>query len=101
MVVMTTSTGIHVELPSGSHLLKQPDIAYEPDESKYKARTACRLAKDPDLPKTILPNRFPRKVEGKIVWEGTDWSSEDQWVYQLSPAEVQEIGKALAHFKSK
>lgn len=76
----------------------QPDISYHPDELKYKQRTARRLA-DPNLPLTSLPSNFPRKVEGPIVWEGKDWTSEDQWVFHLTPTHLQEIDDALAHFK--
>ncbi|KAJ8488392.1 hypothetical protein ONZ45_g13972 [Pleurotus djamor] len=80
-------------------LAQQPDIDYHPDEAKYKARTARRLAENPDLPKQPLPAGYPAKVEGPIVWEGKDWTSEAQWVYQLSPSQLEEIDSALRHFK--
>ncbi|KAJ3815406.1 hypothetical protein EV368DRAFT_30549 [Lentinula lateritia] len=80
--------------------LVQPDISYHPDEVKYKQRTARRLTENPNLPKSQLPSGFPSKVEGPIVWEGKDWISEDQWVFHLSPAQLQEIDDALAHFKA-
>lgn len=79
---------------------QQPDISYHPDEAKYRARTAQRLSQDPTLPQAALPDGFPSKVEGPIVWEGKDWNNEDQWVYKLSPADLQEIDDALAHFRS-
>ena len=79
--------------------LGQPDISYHPDESKFKERTARRLAEDPSLPNTPLPSRYPKKVTGPIVWEGKDWTKEDQWVYHLSPEELQEINAGLVHFK--
>ncbi|KAL0947545.1 hypothetical protein HGRIS_013641 [Hohenbuehelia grisea] len=78
---------------------RQPDIEYHPDEEKYHARTARRLAENPSLPLVPLPEGFPAKVEGPNVWEGKDWTSEDQWVYKLSDAELVEIDAALAHFK--
>lgn len=78
----------------------QPDIQYHPDLVKYKERTARRLAQNPDLLKATLPPGFPAKVEGPIVWEGKDWTSEDQWVYKLSNDELQEIDDALKHFES-
>lgn len=78
---------------------KQPDIEYHPDEAKFRARTARLLAENPNLPQTPLRAGFPLKVEGPIVWEGKDWTSEDQWVYKLSAVELQEINEALAHFK--
>ncbi|KAF8586906.1 taurine catabolism dioxygenase TauD [Ramaria rubella] len=85
---------------SGRNDLKQPDIGYHPDETNYKARTARRLAEEPDLHRASLPFGFPSKVEGKIVWEGKDWTREEQWVYQLTPIELDEIANALVHFKS-
>ncbi|KAF5379909.1 hypothetical protein D9757_007223 [Collybiopsis confluens] len=77
-----------------------PDISYHPDETKYKRRTARRLAENPDLPNTALPPGYPSKIEGPIVWEGKDWTSEDQWVFHLSSEQLQEIDGALAHFKT-
>ncbi|KAF9501195.1 Clavaminate synthase-like protein [Pleurotus eryngii] len=77
----------------------QPDIDYHPDEAKYHARTACQLAANPDRVRQPLPEGFPAKVEGPIVWEGKDWKGEHQWVYRLSASELQEIDGALAHFK--
>ena len=79
----------------------QPDIEYHPDETKFRARTARRLAEDPSLPSTALPTGYPQKVKGPIVWEGKDWQSEDQWVYNLTPSELQEIDDALVHFKGR
>ncbi|KAJ3797746.1 hypothetical protein GGU11DRAFT_756479 [Lentinula aff. detonsa] len=77
----------------------QPDICYHPDEAKYKQRTARRLAENPSLLKSRLPSGFPSKVEGPIVWEGKDWTSQDQWVFHLTPAQLQEIDDGLAYFK--
>ncbi|KAF7777585.1 hypothetical protein Agabi119p4_3657 [Agaricus bisporus var. burnettii] len=80
-------------------IASQPDIQYHPDLAKYKERTARRLHQDPDLVKTSLPPGFPEKVEGPVVWEGKDWTSEDQWVYRLSNDELQEINDALKYFE--
>ncbi|KDQ08466.1 hypothetical protein BOTBODRAFT_165901 [Botryobasidium botryosum FD-172 SS1] len=79
--------------------LEQPDISYHPDEKKFKERTARRLAEDPSLPQAPLPAGFPAKVGGPIVWEGKEWRDEKQWVYQLNPTELEEIDRALSHFK--
>jgi hypothetical protein len=80
---------------------KQPDISYHPDHTKYLQRTARRLAENPNLPKTPLPEGFPERVDGPIVWEGKDWKDEDQWVYHLSQAELKEINDALTHFNGE
>ncbi len=80
---------------------KQPDIAYHPDEAKWKARTAHRLAENPTLPSQPLPEGFPAQVQGPIVWEGKDFTREEQWVVKLTEEQIQEIDEALQHFKSK
>ncbi|KAJ7043024.1 hypothetical protein C8F04DRAFT_1286894 [Mycena alexandri] len=79
---------------------KQPDISYHPDEAKFRARTARRLAEDPTLPQRPLPEGFPPSVDGPGVWEGKDWTDESQWVYNLSDEQLQEIDRGLAHFES-
>ncbi|TFK27344.1 Clavaminate synthase-like protein [Coprinopsis marcescibilis] len=92
-------SSVHL-IPASPSPAKQPDIAYQPDEAKYRAREARRLAEDPSLPKVPLPEGFPRQVEGPIVWKGSDWTNEDQWVYRLSPEELAEIQTGLDHFKN-
>ncbi|KAJ6500652.1 hypothetical protein C8R45DRAFT_820180 [Mycena sanguinolenta] len=78
----------------------QPDILYHPDEAKFRARTARRLAEDPTLPQRPLPAGFPPSVDGPIVWEGKDWTDESQWVFNLTDEHLAEIDSALAHFES-
>lgn len=79
----------------------QPDISYHPDETKWRARTARRLAENPALPSQPLPEGFPAKLEGPIVWKGSDFTSEDQWVVRLTDVHLQEIDDGLRHFKSE
>jgi len=71
--------------------MKQSDIEYHPDEAKYCARTARRLAENPSLANVALPKGFQPKVEGPIIWEGKDWTREDQWLYNLNTEELDEI----------
>ncbi|KAG2022353.1 taurine catabolism dioxygenase TauD [Coprinopsis cinerea AmutBmut pab1-1] len=78
----------------------QPDIAYHPDRAKWEARTARRLAEDPSLPSTPLPQGFPSKLRSPLAWEGKDWTDESQWVYQLSEAELKELDDAVQSFKA-
>lgn len=79
----------------------QPDIAYHPDEAKWRARTARRLTEDPTLPKQPLPKGFPERVDGPIVWEGKDFIHEDQWIVNLTENQLHEIDGALRHFQSR
>jgi hypothetical protein len=74
------------------------DIEYHPDRVKWQARTARRLAADPSLATTALPEGFPKTLNSPLVWEGTDWKDEKQWVYELSAAELKEIDDAVKHF---
>lgn len=78
---------------------KQPDIPYHPDEAKWRARTARRLAEDPCLPSTPLPEGFPKRLIGPLVWEGEQWADESLWAYSLSEEELQEIDRAVRHFE--
>lgn len=80
---------------------KQPDITYQPDRDKWQARTARRLAENPSLLSTPLPEGFPKKLDSPLVWEGKDWQSEKQWVYELNADELKEIDDAARHFHSK
>ena len=89
------------KMTSVDHDLNQPDIEYHPDYEKYLQRRARRLAENPKLRDVPLPSGFPKRVEGPIVWEGKDWTSEGQWVYRLSELEMKEIDDALAYFRSK
>ncbi|KAG6836311.1 hypothetical protein H0H93_009231 [Arthromyces matolae] len=76
----------------------QPDISYHPNCENWHARTARRLKEDPSLPKTELPPGFPKRLESPLVWEGQDWKSEKQWVYELNEAELKEIDDAVRYF---
>ncbi|KAF7967898.1 hypothetical protein HWV62_32812 [Athelia sp. TMB] len=79
---------------------QQPDIEYHPDRTKWEARTARRLAADPSLPRAPLPAGFPKKLESPLVWEGSDWTDEKEWVYALTAPDLEEIASALKHFRS-
>ncbi|KAK2462467.1 hypothetical protein APHAL10511_005437 [Amanita phalloides] len=79
---------------------QQPDIEYRFDEDKYKARTARRLAEDPELLNSPLPEGFPQQVESSLVWEGKDFKDEKEWVYELNAEQLKEIDDAVKHFHS-
>ncbi|KAG5650327.1 hypothetical protein H0H81_012613 [Sphagnurus paluster] len=79
---------------------QQPDIGYDPDETKWKARTARRLLENPSLPNTPLPEGFPKKLVSPLMWEGKDWTEEKQWVYEMTPEHLKEIDEAVKHFRS-
>ncbi|KAK1987605.1 TfdA family taurine catabolism dioxygenase TauD [Colletotrichum cereale] len=76
----------------------QPDIQYAPDYQKFQARVA-RRSQEPGLPKT-LPEGLPAQLKSDMVWEGATLASEHDWIYVLTPGQLDELDAALAHFKS-
>ncbi|KAI3337240.1 TfdA family taurine catabolism dioxygenase TauD [Xylariaceae sp. AK1471] len=87
-----TSTTLETPAPHG-----QPDISYHPDYKKWQARAARRL-QEGDLPKSV-PESFPKKLTGDLVWEGQTITDTFNWTYVLSPEHLAEIDRALTHFK--
>ena len=74
----------------------QPEIAYQPDEAKFKARTKRRL--ESDLLSKKLPKGFPATLDSPLAWKGSDFHDEE-WVTVLNANDVEEIKKAVEHFK--
>lgn len=108
VAVQSSNNAFHDSLKSlhqsgGTHpqKAKQPYVVYHPDYDQWQARSARRLAEDPSLPKTELPVGLPKKLESPLVWEGSDWKGEGDWVYDLSPDQLQEIDDAVTHFNSE
>ncbi|KAI8954647.1 TfdA family taurine catabolism dioxygenase TauD [Xylaria longipes] len=87
-----TSTILEALAPPG-----QPDISYHPDFEKWQARVARRL-QGGKLP-TSLPEGFPEKLTGDLVWEGQTVADTYNWTYVLSSEHLAEIDRAVAHFK--
>ena len=77
----------------------QPDIEYAPNFAKYQARTARRLAEE-NLQKA-LPEGFPERLTGDLVWAGETLTDTYDWTYVLSEEQLEEIEVALRHFKCK
>ena len=96
---MTTTTVTSLATPAAlvAGPPGQPDISYAPNLEKYQARTASRLAEG-NLPKT-LPEGFPSKLQGDLVWEGETLAETYDWTYVLSEEQLDEIEAALRHFK--
>jgi hypothetical protein len=93
-----SATATTLSTKSDENNRRQPDISYAPDRARWTRRTTQRLAEDPTLLSVPLPEGFPRKLDSPLVWEGKDWKSESQWVYNLSPGELKEIDEAVHHF---
>ncbi|KAI0477037.1 TfdA family taurine catabolism dioxygenase TauD [Xylaria cf. heliscus] len=87
-----TSTVLKATGPPG-----QPDISYHPDHGKWQARAARRL-QEGNLPKSV-PEGFPEKLTGDLVWEGQTVANTYNWTFVFSPEHLAEIDQAVAHFK--
>ncbi|KAJ6109402.1 hypothetical protein N7486_001637 [Penicillium sp. IBT 16267x] len=78
--------------------LSQPDIQYHPDWVKYQARS--RQRKETESLQTSLPEGFPQRLVSPLVWEGKDIEKRNDWIYQLSDVQLDEIDAALKSFKA-
>ncbi|ORY00880.1 hypothetical protein BCR34DRAFT_627888 [Clohesyomyces aquaticus] len=76
----------------------QPDIGYTPDYEKYLQRRERRL-KEKKLEET-LPEGFPKELHSDLVWDNQDIESRYNWTYELNTTDLDEIEKALQHFRS-
>jgi hypothetical protein len=48
-----------------------------------------------------LPSRFPLRLEGELAWSGSDFTDESSYVYNLTEADILELGAGLVHFKGQ
>jgi len=76
---------------------RQPDISYHPDFEKFQLRTERLKAQRSS--NSGLPTGFPAQLTGPLVWEGKDFTDENEWTFSLTEPQVEEIHKALEHFK--
>ncbi|KAG1449737.1 hypothetical protein G6F56_008555 [Rhizopus delemar] len=77
----------------------QPDLTYLPDLKNYKERTSRRLAEE--QLENFLPEGFPEQLEGSKLWKGSDYEGkESEWVYQLTPEELEEVDHAVHDFEA-
>ncbi|KAK4171360.1 hypothetical protein QBC36DRAFT_391169 [Triangularia setosa] len=75
------------------------DIGYAVDEVAFKRRSEARLAAR-GLP-THLPDGFPARVTGPLVWTTSDIQDESEYVYYLTDDDKAEILAALGEFKER
>ena len=79
--------------------LTQPKIAYQPDLEEYQIRTKKRLETE-SLSKE-LPSSFPAQLQSPLVWKGSDFCDEQDFVTVLTTEDLGEIKEALRHFKGQ
>jgi len=73
------------------------DIDYEANEDKFHARSALRLAAG-GL-ETEVPTGWPKHLKHPLVWSGTDFIDENEYVIILTEQEKKEVVAALNYFK--
>ncbi|KAI5918988.1 hypothetical protein F4810DRAFT_714965 [Camillea tinctor] len=74
------------------------DIGYDVDEEAFNRRVKASLASN-GLPKTV-PEGWPTRLEGPLVWSTSDFQNETEYVYHLTDADKAEIQDALELFKT-
>ncbi|KAK0636572.1 hypothetical protein B0T17DRAFT_596036 [Bombardia bombarda] len=82
----------------GQDILR-PDIEWFPSYKVYKDRVEKLRQLHPNRP-TTLPQGWPAQIDAERVWSGSDFKSEDDYVFHFSSEDVAEIELALAFFKS-
>ena len=82
---------------NGHRPIGQPDIAYAPDYNKYLKRTQHR--KTTEKLADSLPQGFPKELKSDLVWQGDNIGDDFDWTYVLTDENLEEIEKALSHFK--
>lgn len=73
-------------------------ISFHPDTDTFFARRA-RTVLTGGLQKSV-PDRWPAVLDGRMVWKGSDFDNESDFVYHMSGQEQVEISQALEAFKS-
>lgn len=73
-------------------------ISFHPDTDTFFARRA-RTVLTGGLQKSV-PDRWPAVLDGRMVWKGSDFNDESDFVYHMSGKEQVEISQALEAFKS-
>jgi hypothetical protein len=86
-----------IATPSPAGPPGQPDIGYTPDHDNYLARTQRRF--ETEKLSNSIPPGFPTELQSSFVWDGNTLAESYDWNYVLTPADLEEIDAALAHFK--
>ena len=73
-------------------------LAYTPDRAQYEAR-GKRRQQNEQL-ETEVPEGFPTKLTGQLVWSAESIRDTFNWDYVLTVDDLQEINNALRHFKA-
>jgi hypothetical protein len=84
---------------AAAEVLRQPDISYHPNFASYQLRSQNR--KDTEKLPTTIPTGFPQHLSSTLVWDGKKVEATSDWIIELSKARLDEIDRALKHFKCR
>lgn len=86
------------EIPEAEDKVVRPEIEWFPSYKVYKDRVDRLKILEPNRP-TTLPAGWPLQINSERAWSGSDFKSEDDYVFQFTPEDLNEIEAGLAHFK--
>jgi hypothetical protein len=75
-----------------------PDIQWNPSFATYQQRVSALSKLRTDRP-TSVPAGFPAKVDAPWMWDGSEFSDENEFVFHLGEEDIDEIEQALSSFK--
>jgi len=85
--------------PKPSEPIVRPDIDWIPSYKVYRDRVERLASLGLDRPNTV-PEGWPAQVDTERAWSGSDFKSEDDFSFQFSSEDLEEIHAGLIHFKS-
>ncbi|KAK0645709.1 hypothetical protein B0T16DRAFT_145692 [Cercophora newfieldiana] len=77
----------------------RPDIDWIPSYKVYKDRVERLAALGLDRP-TAVPEGWPTQIDAERCWSGSDFKSEDDYVFRLTADDIVEVEAGLACFKA-
>jgi hypothetical protein len=77
-------------------------IGYVPDLELYQARLeSSRRRLEAGGSVDALPKGWPQVLRGPLVWSRSELQSSNEWAYDLSNMDIQEIRSSLDYCKGK
>jgi hypothetical protein len=80
--------------------LALPNLSYHPNFEQYQLRAKLQLLSEEST--QDLPDRYPKRLDSALVWEGKDVNTpekQQEWLLHLSGEQLNEINRALRHFQ--
>jgi hypothetical protein len=77
-----------------------PEIQWNPSYAAFQSRVEMLSKLQFPRPQSV-PSGFPETVNAPWVWVGSDFQTDEDYVFQLEKKDTEEIEVALRYFKSK